>query len=153
MAEHPGERLRQGFMEPLGLSASALARGVGVHRSTVSRLLAGTQSLTPELAHRLGQYFDVPPRWWLEMQLDYDVALLHESGSVPTVQPLNLPKTVLLTPNGVLDLTAPPLQPHPEQVGVGANQPAELDGAQASSPTGVREVRFENGSLALLGSD
>lgn len=119
----------------------------------MSRLLAGTQSLTPELAQRLGQYFQVPPRWWLEMQLDHDVALLQDSVPEPAVQVLKLPKTVLLTPKGVLDLTAPPRHAHSEQVAVGANQAVGVGGGQPSLPSGVREVRFENGALALLGSD
>ena len=52
---HPGRILREGFLEPLGLTASDLARGLGVHRSSLSRLLAERQRVSPEMAALIGE--------------------------------------------------------------------------------------------------
>ena len=62
MAKHPGQILREGFLAPLGIRPSRLAAGIGVERSTISRLLAETQPLTPDMAARLGRFFGVPAR-------------------------------------------------------------------------------------------
>ena len=132
MSEHPGHILRRAFLEPLGIHASALATSIGVERSTVGRLLAGDQAVTPSMAARLGAYFGVPARWWLLMQAEYDAAELeHRPELAKGVTPMTPNPDVLLTPSGVLrlDTSAPP--------------------AVASGD--VRTVQFANGSLALIG--
>ncbi|MEQ1567315.1 MAG: HigA family addiction module antitoxin [Myxococcota bacterium] len=134
MGKHPGLILREGFMEPLGIHASRLAAGTGVDRSTISRLLAGDQPLTPPMAARLGAYFGVPARWWLLMQAEYDAAdVAARPELVRGVVPLEPNPDVLLTPTGVLRLDVAP--------------PAVDEGGE------VRTIRYDNGSVGLIGDD
>ena len=136
MSRHPGQILREDFLLPLGIHASQLAQGLAVHRSTVSRLLSGEHPLTPEMAARLGAYFQVPPRWWLLMQAEYDAARVAADASLAKgVTPMEPNLDVLLTPKGVISLL-----------------PSGED--EVSTPTVGREVRqveYACGAVALVG--
>jgi antitoxin HigA-1 len=70
---HPGEILAEEFMAPLGLSAYALARALGVPRNRVTAIVNGERAITAETALRLGRYFGTSPQWWLNMQAFYDL--------------------------------------------------------------------------------
>lgn len=123
MVEHPGIRLREGFLDPLGLTASALARGLGVSRSTVTRLLAGDLPLSVSLAARLGAFFQVPARWFLDMQTVYDAARIEGDPTLAAgVAPWEPDPDVLLTPRGVMSLVDAP-----EGEAAGSMQQRELE--------------------------
>ncbi|MBA4799122.1 MAG: HigA family addiction module antidote protein [Rhizobiales bacterium] len=70
---HPGEILRDEFLEPMGLSAGALARLLNVPRTRIERLVAEQTSLTPDTALRLARYFDMSPQFWMNLQTSYDL--------------------------------------------------------------------------------
>ena len=70
---HPGEILRDEFLEPMGLSAGALARLLNVPRTRIERLVAEQTSLTPDTALRLARYFDMPPQFWMNLQTSFDL--------------------------------------------------------------------------------
>jgi antitoxin HigA-1 len=70
---HPGEILFHEFMEPLGLSQSALAKAIGVTPMRVSQLVRGNRSITVDTALRLSRYFGTRPGWWLDLQTYYDL--------------------------------------------------------------------------------
>ena len=70
---HPGEILLHDFMEPLGLSQSALARALGVAPMRVSQILRGQRAVTADTALRLSRYFGTRPGWWLDLQTHYDL--------------------------------------------------------------------------------
>jgi antitoxin HigA-1 len=70
---HPGEILRDEFLEPLDLSAGALARQLNVPRTRIERLVAEQTSLTPDTALRLARYFDMSPQFWMNLQTSYDL--------------------------------------------------------------------------------
>jgi len=70
---HPGETLLEDFMKPLRLSASRVAKGLGVHPLTVSLLVRGRRSVTPELALRLSRYTGTTPEFWLGLQEDFEL--------------------------------------------------------------------------------
>jgi addiction module HigA family antidote len=69
---HPGAILREEFLEPLNLSIDALAAGLGVPPDGVDAICAGQGKISDDLALRLGRYFSVDPRWFLNMQATYD---------------------------------------------------------------------------------
>ncbi|MEM6337314.1 MAG: HigA family addiction module antitoxin [Bacteroidota bacterium] len=71
---HPGEIVLHDCIEPLGLTITQAARGLGVARSTLSRLVNGKASVSPEMAVRLSKGFGSTPETWLRMQLNYDLA-------------------------------------------------------------------------------
>lgn len=70
---HPGEVLRQLCIEPLGLSVTEAAEGLGVSRKTLSAVLNGRAGISPEMALRLSIAFDTSPESWLNQQTQYDL--------------------------------------------------------------------------------
>jgi len=70
---HPGRILREDVLPALELSVSEAARQLGVSRQTLHRIMAGSHSITPEMALRLGRFCGNGPALWLRMQQDYDL--------------------------------------------------------------------------------
>jgi addiction module HigA family antidote len=70
---HPGEVVRRQCLEPLGLTVTEAARGLGVSRNTLSMLLNGRLGISPEMAIRLSQGFGGSPESWLQQQMQYDL--------------------------------------------------------------------------------
>lgn len=71
---HPGEIIRDLYLEPLGLTVTAAASGLGVTRKTLSLLLNGHAGISPEMAIRLAKGFGRSPESWLQLQMQYDLA-------------------------------------------------------------------------------
>jgi addiction module HigA family antidote len=69
---HPGEILLVEYLQPLGISQNALARGLGITPKTVSEIVLGKRGISPETSLRLGKFFDQSPRFWLNLQTEYD---------------------------------------------------------------------------------
>lgn len=72
---HPGEVLREEFLKPLGLSQSQVALAVGVHPRRINQIVLEKRALTADTAIRLARYFGTSPRFWLGLQMDYDLDL------------------------------------------------------------------------------
>ena len=70
---HPGEVVRELCLEPLGLSVTEAADGLGVSRKTLSAILNGRAGISPEMALRLSIAFDTSPESWLNQQAQYDL--------------------------------------------------------------------------------
>jgi addiction module HigA family antidote len=70
---HPGEVLRELCIEPLGLSVTEAAEGLGVSRKTLSAILNGRAGISPEMALRLSIAFDTSAESWLNQQTQYDL--------------------------------------------------------------------------------
>ena len=70
---HPGTILKQEFLEPMGLTAYALAKAIHVPRSRVNEICRGNQGISAAIALRLGRVFKVDPRWFMNMQGKYDL--------------------------------------------------------------------------------
>jgi addiction module HigA family antidote len=71
---HPGRIVRHDCLEPLGLSVTAGARILGVTRQTLTKVVNGKSSISPEMAIRLTKAFGSTEETWLGMQLAYDLA-------------------------------------------------------------------------------
>lgn len=71
---HPGETIRELCLEPLGLSVTTAAEGLGVTRKTLSELLNGHSGISIEMAVRLSLGFGGSPESWLLQQNLYDIA-------------------------------------------------------------------------------
>lgn len=71
---HPGELIKTEILDPLGLSVSRAAEILKVRRATLSDLLHGKASLTPEMALRIEKAFGPDMNHLLRMQLAYDIA-------------------------------------------------------------------------------
>jgi addiction module HigA family antidote len=70
---HPGEFIREVYLEPFGLSARRLATSMGVSPSTLSRVLKGASGVSPEMALRLSKALGRSPESWLAMQDMHDL--------------------------------------------------------------------------------
>lgn len=70
---HPGLILRDEFFAPLGITQLAAAKATGIPQSRLSEILSGRRSITADTAARLGRFFGVDPRNWLNLQATYDL--------------------------------------------------------------------------------
>ena len=70
---HPGEVIRELCIEPLDLSVTAAAKGLGVSRKALSELLNGRTGISTEMAIRLSKAFGGSPESWLQQQMQYDL--------------------------------------------------------------------------------
>jgi antitoxin HigA-1 len=70
---HPGEVIRELCIEPLGLSVTEAAAGLGVSRKTLSALLNGRFGISPEMAIRLSKAFGGSALSWITQQAQYDL--------------------------------------------------------------------------------
>jgi addiction module HigA family antidote len=71
-AIHPGEFLAE-TLEELGFSQAAFARAIGVSPMRISHVIKGARPVTAELALLFGRALDQSPRYWLNLQDDYDL--------------------------------------------------------------------------------
>ena len=71
---HPGEILREEYLKPLKLSATALARQLRVSAPTVNDILRGRRAITASVALRLAKFFSTSEQFWLNLQNAYDVS-------------------------------------------------------------------------------
>ncbi len=72
-AVHPGEVLLEEFLEPSGLSQSRLAKRISVPPRRINEIVHGRRSVTADTALRLARYFGTSPRFWLNLQAQYDL--------------------------------------------------------------------------------
>lgn len=78
-AIHPGEILQEEFLEPMGLSRNALAKAIGVTPARINEIANQKRGISADTAIKLGKYFNTSARFWLNLQIDYDLkqALTH----------------------------------------------------------------------------
>ncbi|ABC78445.1 plasmid maintenance system antidote protein [Syntrophus aciditrophicus SB] len=69
----PGKILYEKYMLPNGLSVSDLARNIDVSPEKINGIIDDRRAISADIALRLGEFFDVSPRMWLELQLDYSI--------------------------------------------------------------------------------
>ncbi len=70
---HPGDILLEDFMKPMGISARRLATDIDVSPSRISDLVHGTRPITADTALLLELYFDMDPRFWMNLQAEFDM--------------------------------------------------------------------------------
>ena len=75
---HPGEVLKELCLEPLGLTVTEAAKGLGVSRKTLSTILNGKSGISPEMAVRLSIAFNTSSESWLNQQSQYDLWLAEQ---------------------------------------------------------------------------
>jgi addiction module HigA family antidote len=70
---HPGEILREEYMVPLGLSANAMARALGVTTARINDIVRERRGITGDTALRLARYFGTDAQSWLNLQAAYEL--------------------------------------------------------------------------------
>jgi addiction module HigA family antidote len=84
---HPGEVIKELCLDPLELTVTAAAEGLGVSRRTLSALLNGHAGISPDMAIRLSKAFGRSPESWLQLQLQYDLWQAEQrSGTIKVKQ-------------------------------------------------------------------
>jgi antitoxin HigA-1 len=87
-AIHPGEILKTEFMEPMGVSAYALAKALSF--PGIYDVVRGDRAISADTAIRLGKYFGLPAQFWLNLQNDYDLRIAEGSGIGRGIKPRNV---------------------------------------------------------------
>ncbi|WP_313109473.1 HigA family addiction module antitoxin, partial [Stutzerimonas nitrititolerans] len=77
---HPGEVLREEFLEPLGITPAALARALHVSAPTINDIVRERRGVTADTAIRLGRYFDTSAQFWMNLQSDYALATTYAAN-------------------------------------------------------------------------
>jgi len=88
---HPGELIREtlnGLQEETGkkLTVEQVATGLGTTRKTLSAIINGRQSVSPEMSLRLSKAFNTTPEFWLHAQENYDLAQVRKKVDVQHVK-------------------------------------------------------------------
>jgi addiction module HigA family antidote len=72
---HPGEILREEFLEPMGISQYRLSKDIGVHPRRINEIVHAQRSISADTALRLSRYFGLSERFWLNLQSLYDLEI------------------------------------------------------------------------------
>ncbi len=83
----PGEVLLEEYLIPLGLSARALAKELGVPGNRLTEIMRGTRDVTADTAIRLGRYLRTDPRFWLNLQAAHDLSKAERTHSYEKIVP------------------------------------------------------------------
>ena len=70
---HPGKILQEEFLEPLGLSQNKLALALRVPARRINEIVLGKRRITADTALRLGRYFGMSARFWMNLQARFDL--------------------------------------------------------------------------------
>ena len=70
---HPGEILKEEFLDPMGLSQYRLAKDISVPPRRLNEIVHGKRSITADTALRLGRFFEISPQFWTNLQAHYDL--------------------------------------------------------------------------------
>ena len=83
---HPGEVLQDEFLGPLGLTQVKLAEHIGVSVQRINEIVRGKRGISPETAWRFAQAFGTTPRFWINLQANYDLASARPKRSVTKIR-------------------------------------------------------------------
>lgn len=76
---HPGEILRDEFLEPMRLSVYELANAIKVPRSRANDIVRGRRAITTDTALRLGRYFGTTAEFWINLQAHHDLDIANRN--------------------------------------------------------------------------
>ncbi len=82
---HPGEILSEEFIKPMGITNARLASDLDVPTSRISEIVNRRRPITVDTALRLGVYFHMEPRFWINLQSEYDVRMA-EANLLPEIK-------------------------------------------------------------------
>ncbi len=85
---HPGEFIREVYLEPLGVSPRSVALRLKVSPSTFSRIIKAQSAISPGMALRLSKCLGRSPESWLRMQDSYDLWQAKKSVDLSEIEPL-----------------------------------------------------------------
>jgi antitoxin HigA-1 len=93
---HPGEMLREEFLNPYHLSMNKVAMDLRVPVTRIADILAERRGITPDTALRLARYFKTTPEFWMNMQMKYELDVAEDERMeeiARDVRPLHAART------------------------------------------------------------
>jgi addiction module HigA family antidote len=75
---HPGEILKEEFLEPMEISQYRLAKDISVPPRRINEIVHGKRAITADTALRLGRFFNMSPQFWLNLQTRYDLEVTED---------------------------------------------------------------------------
>lgn len=85
---HPGEFIREVYLEPMGMSANEASKKLKVHSSTFGRLISGKSDVSPEMAVKLEAVFGRSAESWMAMQDNFDLAQIRPKVDLSGMAPI-----------------------------------------------------------------
>lgn len=89
---HPGEVLKEDFIEGFGITQNKLAVSIGVPPRRINEIVHGKRGITADTALRLGRYFGVSAQFWLNLQTQYELELAEDrvADQIAAIKPLKV---------------------------------------------------------------
>ncbi len=78
---HPGEILREEFLEPMGISQYRLAKSLAVPPKRINEIVHGKRAITADTAIRLSRYFGTSSQFWMNLQGHYDLDVAEDRSA------------------------------------------------------------------------
>ena len=75
---HPGEILKEEFLDPMGISQYRLAKDINVPPRRINEIVHGKRSITADTALRLSKYFQMSALFWINLQAHYDLEIVSD---------------------------------------------------------------------------
>lgn len=91
---HPGKILKMDYLEPLDISITAAAEGLGIARKNLSAIINQKAGISPEMSIRLSEAFNTTADFWLNLQTNYDLCKARNSRVKRKIKQFYKPKTV-----------------------------------------------------------
>lgn len=87
---HPGELLREEFLQPMGITAYQLAKDIGVPEQRVGAIVREQRSISADTALRLSHYFGMSESYWTNAQAHYEREMVKDrvGEEIERIQPL-----------------------------------------------------------------
>lgn len=88
---HPGEILKEEFLDPMEISAYRLSKETFIPQTRISEIIKGNRRITADTALRLARYFGTTAKFWLGLQDDYDLEEERKNNQqeLGAIQPLD----------------------------------------------------------------
>ncbi len=83
---HPGEILKEEFLDEMDVSVYALSKAIGVPRSRINDIVLGRRGITADTAVRLGRFFGTDPQSWINLQSHYDVVMAENTVDLSSIR-------------------------------------------------------------------
>jgi antitoxin HigA-1 len=87
---HPGEVIKGLWLDPMGISITVASKALGISRKTLSKIVNGNGSITPEMAVRLSIALGSSPESWMGHQVAYDLWQVEQHKNELHVKPLKV---------------------------------------------------------------
>ena len=84
----PGEIIKGLWLNPMGITITQAAKAIGVSRKTLSKIINGQSSITPEMAVRLSIALGGSPESWMGHQVAFDLRQVEQRKDVLNASPL-----------------------------------------------------------------